>query len=42
VCLGRAEKLCKETYGILCQNKDERANILLEVYKSMGMLDLQI
>jgi hypothetical protein len=37
MCIGGAEKMCKENYGILCKNKDERACKFIDFYKSMGI-----
>jgi hypothetical protein len=37
MCIGGAEKMCKENYGILCKNKDERASEFIDFYKSMGI-----
>ena len=37
VCIGGAEKMCKENYGILAENKDERASKFLDFYKTMGI-----
>ena len=37
VCVGGAEKICKENYGILSKNKDENASKILDFYKSMGI-----
>ncbi len=37
MCIGGAEKMCKENYGILCKNKDERSSEFIDFYKSMGI-----
>ena len=37
MCIGGAEKMCKENYGILCKNKDERSSEFLDFFKSMGV-----
>ena len=37
VCIGGAEKMCKENYGILSKNKDERACKFIDFYKSMDI-----
>lgn len=37
VCVGGAEKICKENYGILSKNKDENASKILYFYKSMSI-----
>ena len=37
ICIGGAEKICKENYGILSKEKDKNALIILETYKNMGI-----
>jgi len=37
ICVGGAEKKCKEEYGILSKEKDKNALIILEIYKNMGI-----
>nr|WNL49571.1 hypothetical protein MarFTMF_055 [Marseillevirus sp.] len=37
VCIGGAEKLCRENYGVFCNDVCERKKKILEFYKEMGM-----
>ncbi|AGV01365.1 hypothetical protein C8_16 [Cannes 8 virus] len=37
VCVGGAEKLCRESYGVLCNDVREKKQKFLEFYKEMGI-----